>query len=64
MAQSERDLVMNEFRSGSTRILITTDILARGIDVQQVSIVLQFDLPSNKENYLHRYVRHSCQLMY
>lgn len=38
MDQAERDTIMREFRSGSSRVLITTDILARGIDVQQVSI--------------------------
>ncbi|GMF47080.1 unnamed protein product [[Candida] boidinii] len=45
---------MQEFRSGSSRILIATDLLARGIDVQQVSLVINYDLPSNKENYIHR----------
>merc|ERR1719189_2661754 len=52
--QQERDLVMREFRSGSSRVLISTDLLARGIDVQQVSLVINYDLPSNMENYLHR----------
>merc|ERR1719218_525393 len=52
--QKERDLIMREFRSGSSRVLISTDLLARGIDVQQVSLVINFDLPSNMENYLHR----------
>jgi translation initiation factor 4A len=52
--QKERDLVMREFRSGSSRVLISTDLLARGIDVQQVSLVINFDLPGNMENYLHR----------
>merc|ERR1712217_340625 len=52
--QKERDLVMREFRSGSSRVLISTDLLARGIDVQQVSLVINFDLPSKTENYLHR----------
>jgi len=52
--QKERDLIMREFRSGSSRVLISTDLLARGIDVQQVSLVINFDLPSNLENYLHR----------
>jgi len=52
--QKERDLVMREFRSGSSRVLISTDLLARGIDVQQVSLVINFDLPPNMENYLHR----------
>ncbi|KAG7195568.1 translation initiation factor eIF4A [Scheffersomyces spartinae] len=54
LPQSERDTIMNEFRSGSSRILISTDLLARGIDVQQVSLVINYDLPSNKENYIHR----------
>lgn len=45
---------MNEFRSGSSRVLITTDLLARGIDVQQVSLVINYDLPRNLENYIHR----------
>jgi len=52
--QKERDLVMREFRSGSSRVLISTDLLARGIDVQQVSLVINYDLPQNNENYLHR----------
>lgn len=54
MTQQERDVIMKEFRSGSSRVLITTDLLARGIDVQQVSIVINYDLPTNKENYIHR----------
>jgi len=54
MDQKERDLIMREFRSGSSRVLITTDLLARGIDVQQVSLVINYDLPANRENYIHR----------
>lgn len=73
MEQQDRDVIMREFRSGSSRVLITTDLLARGIDVQQVgygssvcfffkeysallqvSLVINFDLPSNRENYIHR----------
>merc|ERR1712026_374539 len=52
--QQERDLVMREFRSGSSWVLISTDLLARGIDGQQGSLVINYDLPSNLENYLHR----------
>lgn len=54
--QQERQLIMREFRSGSSRVLISTDLLARGIDVQQVSLVINYDLPfpSKVENYLHR----------
>lgn len=54
MEQKDRELIMKEFRSGSSRVLITTDLLARGIDVQQVSLVINYDLPANRENYIHR----------
>ena len=54
MEQAQRETIMKEFRSGSTRVLITTDLLARGIDVQQVSLVINYDLPSSKESYIHR----------
>jgi translation initiation factor 4A len=54
ISQDERESIMKSFRTGSTRVLITTDLLARGIDVQQVSLVLNFDLPKKKENYIHR----------
>merc|ERR1712039_635223 len=54
LTQSEREMVIREFRSGSSRVLISTDILARGIDVQQVSLVINYDLPLSMENYLHR----------
>ncbi|KAJ3286563.1 DEAD-domain-containing protein [Rhizoclosmatium globosum] len=54
MTQQEREVIMKEFRSGSSRVLITTDLLARGIDVQHVSLVINYDLPSNRENYIHR----------
>merc|ERR1711879_807487 len=47
-------MIFREFRSGSSRVLITTDVLARGIDVQQVSLVINYDLPTNRENYIHR----------
>lgn len=54
MDQGQRDVIMKEFRSGSSRVLIATDLLARGIDVQQVSLVINYDLPANRENYIHR----------
>merc|ERR1712000_142668 len=50
----QKDIVLSEFRTGSSRVLITTDLLARGIDVQQVSLVINYDLPRNLENYIHR----------
>jgi len=54
VGQKERDVILTEFRTGSSRVLITTDLLARGIDVQQVSLVINYDLPRNLENYIHR----------
>jgi translation initiation factor 4A len=54
MQMIDRDRIMKEFRSGVTRVLITTDLLARGIDVYQVSIVINYDLPQQKETYIHR----------
>lgn len=52
--QNERTTIMNDFISGKSRILISTDLLARGIDVQQISLVINYDVPSSIENYLHR----------
>jgi len=54
MAQEDREKVMEEFRSGSSRVLIATDLWGRGIDVQQVSLVVCYDLPPNRELYIHR----------
>ena len=54
MDQAARDSVMEEFRSGASRVLIATDIFGRGIDVQQVSLVICYDLPTNRELYIHR----------
>jgi ATP-dependent RNA helicase len=54
MVQAERDRIIGDFREGRSRVLITTDVLARGIDVQQVTLVVNFDLPKNRETYLHR----------
>jgi translation initiation factor 4A len=54
MPQLDRNKVMKEFRSGSSRVLISTDLISRGIDVQQVSVVINYDLPDSKESYIHR----------
>jgi translation initiation factor 4A len=54
LKQYERDQVMRDFRNGATRVLITTDLLARGIDVYQVSLVINYELPREKETYIHR----------
>ncbi|XP_002166522.2 eukaryotic initiation factor 4A-III isoform X1 [Hydra vulgaris] len=54
MPQKERDSIMKEFRSGSSRVLISTDVWSRGLDVPQVSLVINYDLPNNRELYIHR----------
>lgn len=54
MDVEERKKRMADFRTGSVRVMISTDMLARGIDVQQVSLVINYELPVQKENYIHR----------
>lgn len=54
MPQKERESIMKEFRSGSSRVLISTDVWSRGLDVPQVSLVINYDLPNNRELYIHR----------
>ena len=54
MDELERKKVYNQFKTGNCRVLISTDLLARGIDIQQVSIVINFDIPKNIHTYLHR----------
>jgi translation initiation factor 4A len=50
----DRNDVMEQFRAGTLRILLSSDLLARGIDIQQLSLVINFDLPREKETYIHR----------
>lgn len=54
MQQNERNQIIKDFRNGESRILLSTDLLSRGIDVQQVSIVINYDIPFNIDNYIHR----------
>jgi len=54
MKQKEREAIMSQFRAGDARVLIATDIWGRGLDVQQVSLVINYDLPNNRELYIHR----------
>jgi len=54
MSPQERNAVMREFRAGKSRVLIATNVIARGIDIQQVSLVINYELPFEKENYIHR----------
>ena len=54
MDEKERKDTHKDFKSGASRVLITSDLFARGIDVQQVSIVINFDVPKSEHTYLHR----------
>jgi len=54
MEKTERDKAFNDFRSGLSRVLISSNVTARGIDIQQVSVVINFDIPKCVHTYLHR----------
>ena len=54
ITQVDRDKIMKNFRKGETRVLITTDLLARGIDIRAVSLVINYDLPEDMQSYIHR----------
>lgn len=54
LTTKERETIIHNFKIGNSRILIATDLIARGIDIQQVSLVINYDLPRDKENYVHR----------
>ena len=54
LSQVQRDKTMKDFRDRFLRILISTDIISRGIDIQQVEIVINFDVPRHIETYIHR----------
>ena len=54
MEKIDRDKAFNEFRNGNSRVLISSNVTARGIDIQQVSIVINFDIPKCVHTYLHR----------
>ena len=54
MEPEERARRMKDFRSGTVRVMISTDLLARGIDIQQISLVINYELPIQRENYIHR----------
>jgi translation initiation factor 4A len=54
MDKSERENVFKEFRKGGSRVLISSNVTSRGIDIQQVAVVINFDLPRDIHNYLHR----------
>ena len=61
--QKERDWVLGEFKHGSTTILVATDVAARGLDVDDVKFVINYDYPNNSEDYIHRYLNISYLLV-
>lgn len=54
MKQAQRDIVMRRFKSGKTNLLIATDVAARGIDVDDIQLILNYDIPADEEYYVHR----------
>ncbi|MDH3649731.1 MAG: C-terminal helicase domain-containing protein, partial [Saprospiraceae bacterium] len=52
--QDERNEVLQQFKSGQTPVLVATDILSRGIDVKNINLVLNYDMPRDAEDYIHR----------
>jgi ATP-dependent RNA helicase RhlE len=54
LEQSEREEVLRNFRSKKTRILVATDILSRGIDIEDINLVINYDVPGDAEDYIHR----------
>jgi len=54
LTSNERKTAMSEFKNGSVRVMISTDLLSRGIDIQQLSLVINFDVPKSKDVYIHR----------
>uniref|UniRef100_A0A0D9W7I8 RNA helicase n=1 Tax=Leersia perrieri TaxID=77586 RepID=A0A0D9W7I8_9ORYZ len=60
MLQDHRNRVFHDFRNGACRNLVCTDLFTRGIDIQAVNVVINFDFPKNAETYLHRVSSHDC----
>lgn len=52
--QEERDYVLKDFKSGAFSVLVATDVAARGLDVKDIQMVINFDFPNNMEDYIHR----------
>jgi superfamily II DNA/RNA helicase len=54
LGQKEREEMLLRFRSRKTRVLVATDVLSRGIDIKDINLVINFDAPSDAEDYVHR----------
>merc|ERR1711879_58439 len=53
-SQMQRDSSMKDFRTGRTKVLVATDVVARGIDIRDIRVVVNYDMPTNIESYVHR----------
>ena len=54
LEQKEREEVLNRFRSRQTRVIVATDVLARGIDIKDIDLVINYNVPGDAEDYVHR----------
>lgn len=54
LEQVQREFIMHEFKSGRINILVATDIVSRGIDIDDIRLVINFDVPHDSEDYVHR----------
>lgn len=54
LAQSKRHTTLKEFKSGKTQILVTTDVAARGLNMDNVGLVINFEVPADAKSYIHR----------
>ena len=54
MTQKTRDKVLNKFKNGNIRILVATDVAARGLDIEDVGFIINYDVPQNLDDYIHR----------
>ena len=54
LEQNQRDAIMHEFRNGRISMLVATDIVARGIDIDDIRLVINYDVPNDSEDYVHR----------
>lgn len=64
-SQPERDFVLSEFRTGKSSILVATDVAARGLDVEDVKYVVNYDYPNSSEDYIHRIGKLSnCEVLF
>lgn len=60
MSQPKRLGALNKFKAGERQILVATDVAARGLDIPSVDMVINYDVPANSKDYVHRWVLGAC----